>query len=66
MGLEPERRRPDDAPQGVHVIVERGPRSRWSVVTPELVDQLVGRHRLVRPQEQVAEERSLSRRRDVD
>ena len=48
----------------MHLVLERRARSGGCVLTPELVDQLTLRDRLVRADQQEAEERALLGRRD--
>ena len=53
----------EDRTQTVHLVLQRRARRRGCVLTPQLVDQLALRDRLVRPKQHETEERALLGRR---
>ena len=65
-GLPLEHVRAEQPADRVHLVLQRCARRARRLLTPELVDQVVLRHRLVSVQQQQAEERALLGGRDGD
>ena len=61
-----ERRGPEQPAERMHLVLQRGARRGWGVFAPKLVDELVLGDRLVRVEEQEAEQGPLPGSRDRD